>query len=115
MHEQKERIKYIRALERYLNSIVSYLSKTEELSKEHFINKIQNSNALLKKVKQTPLYKEWYKNLESLINKIQSYEDSDNSIEEIKEDILYSANQLDKSRNIKKYKKPKHKNLYDGW
>jgi hypothetical protein len=45
-----------------------------------------------------------------------SYKESDKDIEDIKSDILYSSNQLEKSKNARRYKKDKHaQSKYDDW
>jgi hypothetical protein len=106
------RNRYIKALERFLQSNVTYLSKTQNLTKEGFNKKIDNSLKLLNRVQEVTLYKGYYQDLKSLVNKLIQYRQDDTDIQEIKEKILYSANQLEKTKNFKKYKKPKHQN-YD--
>jgi hypothetical protein len=42
--------------------------------------------------------------------------DSKDDIEDIKDEILYSSNQLDKSKNSRRYKKDKHsQSKYEDW
>jgi hypothetical protein len=54
--------------------------------------------------------------VQKLVKKIINYKDSDRDIEEIKEEILYASNQLDKTKNARRYKKDKHSQLkYDDW
>ena len=113
--EANARLRYIRALERFLNSIVSYLFKTEDVSKEVYDKKVLNGMKLLDRVLKVPLYKSELQELEKIVDKIILYKESDSDIEDIKKDILYSANQQEKSKNFKKYKKPKHSKKYDGW
>jgi len=67
---------------------------------------------LLERVEKTTLYKGELQDLEQLSDKIQSYIQTKEEIEEIKKDILYTQNQLQKSKNFKKYKKPKHSQNY---
>ena len=44
------------------------------------------------------------------------YKESEKSIEDIKDDLLHSSNQLDKSKNARRYKKDKHsQSKYDDW
>ena len=114
--ESALRLRYIRALERFNKGIVSYLSKSDALSKEGFAKKVTNGLKLLQRVPPIALYKGELQDLEQHVNKIPNYLESELSIQEIKKEILYSANQLEKSKNFKKYKKPKHsKNTMDGW
>jgi len=114
--DSSNRLKYIRALERFHKSIISYLMNTPELSKKSFQKKIENALKLLKRAEVIDLYKGELKDLETLVQKIISLKDSEQSMEAIKEDILYSSNQLDKSKNARHYKKDKHVNSkYDDW
>ncbi len=106
--ESAARLRYIRALERFSKAIVSYLSKAEDISKEGYAKKIKNAAKLLERAQKMPLYKGELQELEKLVAKMRGYVDAENEIEEIKKDVLYSANQLEKSKNFKRYKKPKH-------
>jgi len=102
------RLRYIRALERFSKGILSYLAKSDTLSKEGYKKKVENGLKLLNRAQKAPLYKGELQDLERLVIKICDYANGSSEIEEIKKDILYSANQLEKSKNFKKYKKPKH-------
>ena len=78
--------------------------------------KIDNALKLLNRIDEIDLYKGELKDLQTLVKKIISLKDSEQNIEEIKEDILYASNQLDKSKNARHYKKDKHVNSkYDDW
>ncbi len=110
------RLRYIRALERFHKSIISYLLNTPELSKKGFHKKIENALKLLNRIQEIDLYKGELKDLQNLVKKIASLVNSDKDIEDIKENIIYSSNQLDKSKNAKRYKKDKHLNSkYSDW
>ena len=110
------RLRYIRALERFHKSIISYLTNTPELSKEGFIKKVDNALKLLNRVDEINLYKGELKDLQTLVKKIILLKDSQDSVSDIKDNIIYSSNQLDKSKNAKRYKKDKHTNSkYDDW
>jgi len=114
--ENANRLRYIRALERFHSSIISYLLNTPECSKEGFDKKINNSLKVLQRVEEIVLYKGELQDLQKLVTKIINYKESEKSIEEIKEDILYSSNQLDKSKNARRYKKDKHaQSKYEDW
>jgi len=96
--------------------MVSYFVNTPELSKEGFEKKMGNSLKLLNRVEEIALYKGELQDLQNLVKKIISLKDSDKDIEDIKDEVLYSSNQLDKSKNAKRYKKDKHSNSkYDDW
>ena len=62
------------------------------------------------------LYKGELQDLQKLVKKMIAYKESDEDVENIKEDLLYSSNQLDKSKNARRYKKDKHsKAKYEEW
>ena len=114
--DSSNRLRYIRALERFHKSIISYLLNTPELSKKGFDKKIDNALKLLNRIDEIDLYKGELKDLQTLVKKIISLKESEKTIEEIKEDVIYSSNQLDKDKNAKRYKKDKHVNSkYDDW
>lgn len=114
--ENSSRLRYIRALERFHKSIVSYFSNTPQLSKEGYIKKIDNALKLLNRVEEVAVYKGELQDLQKLVKKMINYKESDKDIESIKEDILYSSNQLDKSKNARRYKKDKHqKSKFSDW
>jgi uncharacterized membrane protein len=115
--EASQRVRYIRALERFSHGVITYLSKAEEITKEGYAKKIQNSLKLLQRVPKVVLYKGELQDLEKLVTKMLHYgtQENEKDIEEIKKELTYEANQLEKSKNFKKYKKPKHNNTLDGW
>ncbi len=103
------RLKYIRVLERFLRSVISYLSIPEGISKEGYNKKIENNLKYFQKTQSVALYKGEFSDLEALVKEIIAKADSDNLIEDIKCDILYKSNKLEKTKNNRKYKKDKHK------
>jgi len=114
--DNANRLRYIRALERFHKSIVSYLLNTETLSNIGFNKKIDNALKLLNRIEEISLYKGELQDLQKLVKKMISYKDSEDDIDNIKEELLYSSNQLDKSKNAKRYKKDKHTNTkYSDW
>lgn len=106
--ENAQRLRYIRVLERFSSSIVSYLFKSEAIKKEIFDKKVDNNRKYLDRAETVALYKDDYNDLEKLVQKILDYRHSDAEIEVIKEDILYTSNQIEKSMNRRRYKKDKH-------
>ena len=106
--EDAARVRYIRALERFSSSIGRYLFKAEAPTREQFDKKVDNNKKYLERIEKVPLYKGDYNDLESLVKKILSYRESDAEIETIKEEVLYAANQIEKSMNRRRYKKDKH-------
>ena len=110
------RLRYIRALERFHKSIVAYLLNTQELTHEKFDKKIENALKLLLRVEEMDLYKGDFQDLQKLVKKMIAYKESHEDIQNIKEDLLYQSNQLDKSKNARRYKKDKHsKSKYEEW
>ncbi|SFV69944.1 hypothetical protein MNB_SM-6-289 [hydrothermal vent metagenome] len=114
--ENANRLRYVRALERFYKSIVAYLSNSESLSKEAYAKKVDNALKLYNRVEEVVLYKGDLQDLQKLVKKMIAYKESSETIENIKEELLYSANQLDKSKNARRYKKDKHsKSKYADW
>jgi len=114
--DNAQRLRYIRALERFHKGMVSYLMNTPEITQEGYDKKINNSLKLLNRIDEIDLYKGELKDLQTLVKKMISYKESKDDIEAIKEELLHSSNQLDKSKNARRYKKDKHSNAkYDDW
>jgi hypothetical protein len=110
------RLRYIRALERFHKGMISFLLNTPELTHKSLNKKIDNSVKLLKRIDEIDLYKGELKDLQTLVKKMIGYKDCEDDIDSIKEAILYASNQLDKSKNAKRYKKDKHANsMFDDW
>jgi hypothetical protein len=110
------RLRYIRALERFHKGMISYLMNTEELTHKSFDKKIDNSLKLLNRIEEVDLYKGELKDLQTLVKKMISYKESQEDIQNIKEELLHSSNQLDKNKNARRYKKDKHSNAkFDEW
>lgn len=106
--DNSKRLRYIRVLERFTSSITNYLTKVDEPTKEVFDKKVDNNRRYLDRIEKIALYKGEFNELEKLVEKIITYRDSDEEIDEIKSVILYSANQIEKSVNLRQYKKDKH-------
>ena len=106
--DNTKRLRYIRVLERFTSSIVNYLTKVDAPTKEVYNKKVDNNKRYLERIEKIALYKGEFSELEKLVDKILLFRDGDKEIEEIKKDILYSANQIEKSVNQRQYKKDKH-------
>ncbi len=107
--ENAQRLRYIRLLERFFNSIISYLSKSEEPTKKQYIKRVENNSKYLDRVEPVALYKSELTDLEALVKKMKSLATSDKSIDEISKEVLHGANKLDQSNKNRRYKKDKHK------
>lgn len=114
--ENSKRLRYIRLLGRFINGILSWLSKSSEPTKEQYDQKVDMNFRFLEKNEAVKLYKDEYTELEALGQKILDYRASDTDIETIKEELFYAQNQLEKKINNRRYKKSKHNNhAADGW
>ncbi len=114
--DNAQRLRYIRALERFHKSIISYMLNTPELSHSGYDKKITNALKVLQRVEEIALYKGELQDLQKLVKKMIGFRESDKAIEDIKDDILYSSNQLEKSKNARRYKKDKHtQSKYEDW
>jgi hypothetical protein len=114
--DNAQRLRYIRVLERFSQSIVNYLFQSEELSKETYDKKVANNSRYLNRVEAVPLYKGEYSELEKLVKKMIALSQGDEAIDTIKETLLYEANQIEKSMNRRRYKKEKHRsNQFKDW
>jgi hypothetical protein len=114
--DNANRLRYIRALERFSKSIVSYLSNNSDVTKERFDKKITNAKKLYDRVEEVVLYKGELQELQKFVKKMIAYKESQESIQKIQDDILYTANQLEKSKNARRYKKEKHsKSQFEEW
>ena len=108
--DNAHRLRYIRALERFHNGVISYLLNSDKLTNKGFYKKIDNSLKVLNRVDEIALYKGELQELQKLVKKMIEFKDSQEDIADIKEKIVYASNQLDKSKNSRRYKKDKHTN-----
>lgn len=98
--EKQERIKYIRALEKFATSCAKMLKRSDfepNLFKKH----IEKSCKILQKIKPIALTQPYAKNLQKFANLAINSSNKD--------EILKEFNQLEKLKNSKTYKKTKHK------
>jgi len=114
--ENSNRLRYIRALERFHKSMVSFLINSEDMTKERYDKKIDNALKVYSRVEEIALYKGELQDLQKLVKKMIACKESSEDIENIKEELLYESNQLDKNKNARRYKKDKHsKSKYEDW
>ncbi|RLA72887.1 MAG: hypothetical protein DRG24_01780 [Epsilonproteobacteria bacterium] len=106
--ENTKRLRYIRTLERFSKSITNYLFKADEITKDIFDKKVDNNLKYLTRTEKVHLYKGEYNDLEKLVEKIIAYRQGEETIETLKDALLYEANQIEKSMNQRRYKKDKH-------
>lgn len=110
--EESQRLRYIRLLERTANSIVIFVQKSEVLSFETLSKRVTSKLDLLNKGTKVALRKGDYLDLESFVYALPEKIASSESIETLKQQIVYEYNQLQKRANAKKYKKNKHAKSY---
>ena len=108
--ENAQRLRYIRLLERFFNSVISYLTKSEEPSKENYIKRIVNNSKYLDRTDPIALYKSELNALEDIVKRMKALATSEATIDEISTEVLRAANKLEQSNNNRRYKKDKHKN-----
>lgn len=111
--DDANRLKYVRALERFHRSVVGFLISSSELSMQSYKKKIDSLVTWLDKVTPAKLYKGDLQDLQKLVKKMIDSSSLDVDILTLKEELLYASNQLQKSKNSKKYKKDKHQNYRD--
>ncbi len=114
--DNANRLRYIRALERFHKSITGFLSTNADISKESYTKKIDANLKMLQRVEEVALYKGDLQDLQKLIKKAVEFQASDKDMDEIKDEILYASNQLDKTKNARRYKKDKYsQSKYSDW
>lgn len=107
--EKTKRVKYVRALEKFVKSAVAIL-KREDFDFSRFEERMLKNAIPLRKVEPVVLDSTYTKNLESFCNLIldtinQDIEDK----EEEKQVLLRHANALEKLKTNTSYKKEKHR------
>lgn len=114
--DSAKRLKYIRLLERFNSSILAWLAKSAEPTKDEYNKRVAQNFRFLENFESVELYKDNYNSLESLAQKILDFASSTKEIDEIKNELFYIQNQLEKSKNSRKYKKSKYNsNMNDGY
>lgn len=103
------RIIYTRVLERGIGKVVSYINKDENDDKEHFLSFIETIRKPIEKAQVVPLDNSYYNGLEKLMQTILSLKEKAFDFEEMRRDILRTANGLQKIQRQRNSKKEKHK------
>ncbi len=102
-----KRTKYIRESERFINKSVNFVSTKDLITKEEFDTFIDSLYSSFLEVEKVDLYSEYFNLLQTTIQKIVNLTKSDFSIDEIKKEILYSANQLRKLKRKRSFLRKK--------
>ena len=102
-NDKSERIKYIRALERFAKSAISIL-KRDDFDENLFKIRVIKNYEVLKKIQAVYLDQPYTKGLENFVKSVLANKNKDELIKE--------ANLLEKLKNSKTYKKDKHKGKF---
>ncbi len=108
-----KRTKYTRELLRYLNRLVSYVSKKEDLSKEDITKYIDMIFKPFEGIEKVRLDNPYHSHLEEFVEKSANLPNGELEADEIKKVILHDANQLQKTKRKKDFRSVKHKGKYD--
>ncbi|GKH61336.1 hypothetical protein [Campylobacter ureolyticus] len=100
INEKNKRVKYLRALDRFVKSAINIL-KREDFDDEIFRKRVEKNTQTLEKVEPVLLNDPYTKALENFANSVIQNKNKD--------ELLKEANLLDKLKNSKNYKKEKHK------
>jgi len=110
INEKNIRLKYTRALEKFIRSNISYL-KEPEFQFDIFQKRVKRTFEILKRVEPIrldsayPMALENYANL--LLTALEELDEENKT--QLKETLLKEANLLHKEKNKTRYKKEKHK------
>ncbi|MBV5278727.1 MAG: hypothetical protein J0647_06810 [Campylobacteraceae bacterium] len=108
-NEKELRVKYIRALERFLGSCVAVL-KTENFDFKLFQKRVEKSHKTLKKVEEIRLDSTYTNSLQNyVILVLRTIADESEDYEAKHKLLIKEANLIEKERNRGSYKKDKHK------
>ena len=102
-NDKSERIKYIRALERFAKSAISIL-KRDDFDENLFKIRVIKNYEVLKKIQAVYLDQPYTKGLENFVKSVLANKNKDELIKE--------ANLLEKLKNSKTYKKDKHRGKF---
>ena len=103
--EKDGRVKYIRALERFVKSAVALL-KRDDFDAELFAKRMAKNYEILSKAEAVNLDSPYTKALESFAKNIMSASEQNRIDQGV---LVREANALEKLKNNKSYKKDKHK------
>lgn len=108
LNPKEQRVKYIRALERFLGSCSSAL-KAENFDFFIFEKRVQKSLKVLQKVEPARLDSSYMSLMENYVRLVlRTIENKEESSDEKHKNLLKEANLIEKERNKSSYKKSKH-------
>ncbi len=106
--EKYKRTRYTRELERFVNRIVSHLSKKER-TREEMSAYIDEIFTPFEGIEKVDLNNDYLKELEAFVERTANLPLSDLDAAEMRRKILYEANLLQKTKRKKGFNKEKHK------
>ncbi len=107
-----KRTKYTRELEKFLNRVVGFVLKNEELEKEKFSEYIDQIFKPLENIEKVLVNSPYLRHLEEFVEKCANLPRSDMDMDEIKKEILHGANRLQKTKRKQNNNSIKHKGKY---
>jgi hypothetical protein len=107
-----KRTKYTRELERFLNRIVSFLNKNEQIDKAEFSAFTDKIFKPLEGIEKVLLNSPYLNQLETFVEKCANLPQSEKEMDEIKKEILHGANQLQKTKRMQNHAGVKHKGRF---
>jgi len=110
INDKDARVKYIRALERFLGSCVSAL-KNENFDFNLFVKRAEKGLKTLQKIEVVRLDSTYTNSLQNYVNLVSNsiVNTEDVDVEELHKRLLKEANLLEKEKYRGSYKKEKHK------
>ncbi|MBN2964178.1 hypothetical protein JWV37_05255 [Sulfurospirillum sp. T05] len=113
MQEKEQRVKYVRALERFVKSAAALL-KREDFNLELFILRMQKNYTVLSKVPAVSLDSPYTRALEDYVNFVLETIKNPQEKEVVLQVLLKEANAIQKLKTTSSYKKNKHRSkIYD--
>lgn len=110
--EKYKRTKYTRELERFLNRIVSFINKREDLTKEELTDYTDRIFKPLEGIEKVRLNSPYLNELERYVEKVANLPRGEQDIDDITKEIRHGANQLQKTKRKQNSCAPKHKGRY---
>jgi len=116
IQEKEQRVKYVRALERYVKSAAALL-KREDFDYVLFAGRMKKNRIVLSKVIPVVLDSSYTKALENFANLSPAIVEEDEEIDAFHQRFLKEVNAIEKLKTNSSYKKEKHRNaaFHDGY
>ena len=109
IQEKEQRVKYVRALERYVKSAAALL-KREDFDYVLFVARMKKNRTVLSKVTPVVLDSPYTKALEYFANLTPAAVEGKAEIEALHQQFLKEVNAIEKLKTNSSYKKEKHRN-----